>query len=617
MQTKLRSILFLPLLTLLMPAAQDVNLNLDTQGAVETISVGSETPQQSLPSIARWMGNRQAAVSYTFDDGLQEHYTEVWPHLKKLGMKATFCVIGSKVGGKVKSSQDKKMGIDGTPCMTWSQLREMAKDGQEITSHGYEHKNTTKLSKKRLRYEVEHNDTLIRDSVGTMPRTYFYPGNAKNDITQAFCEQGRVGSRTTQISIGSKRDTTWLRNWIDRLMADGGWGVGMTHGINTGYDHFKDAETLWSHLRYANSQKERLWIATFHDVAAYEKERNAAKVSARKCGDGSMTVTLSNPLDSRLFNHPLTMILPKGMNIAWQDGHRLKVYEAGGNYCADVNPNGGEITLRSQPAWVILTAGQSNTDGRVVNDELPKRIKEQGYKCCRWSYGSGKTSGGGRFEPFWPRLAQQGKNDRWAYDAVVYYELEQQLRQPFYVIKESMGGTAIDTLCRSNSYMHWTADPGYLSRTAASDKGGRSLLKAFTENIAACIDSQLACLPEGYDIKFMMWHQGESDRRQADRYYENLKAVVNYVRQYLVSKTGRQKYARLSFICGTFSKKSKQGSQKVVDALLRLEQEDANFHVVDVSDASLQRDQIHFDAAGAELLGMRMMQEINKLQLEK
>lgn len=263
-------------------------------------------------------------------------------------------------------------------------------------------------------------------------------------------------------------------------------------------------------------------------------------------------------------------------------------------------------TDKQETAVVILTAGQSNTDGRVGNDELPGYIQRDGYKYCQWSFGSGAHSGNGRFEPYAPRIYNEKKPDRWAYDAVVYYLLEKRLQRPFYVIKESLGGTAIDTLCRSNSNMHWSADPAYLSRTAASDKGGFSLLKAFTENIGACIDNKLSKLPEGYDIKAMLWHQGESDRSQADSYYDNLKAVVAYVRTYLVKKTGQQKYAHLPFICGTFSKQSKQGSAKLVEAMLRLQREDHNFHVVDVSDATLQKDQIHFDAAGAELLGKRM-----------
>ncbi|MBR0036069.1 MAG: polysaccharide deacetylase [Bacteroidales bacterium] len=255
---------------------------------------------------------------------------------------------------------------------------------------------------------------------------------------------------------------------------------------------------------------------------------------------------------------------------------------------------------------VIITAGQSNTDGRVSNDELPDYIQKHGYRHCLWSYGSGAISGGGHFERFWPRVAKPDNTNRWGYDAVVYYLIDRQIRRDFYVIKESLGGTAIDTACGSTSRMYWSASPEYLASTAAADKGGKSLLKAFTENIGACIDNELSHLKKGYEIKAFLWHQGESDKKMAGNYYSNLKAVVAYVRNYLVLKTGEERYARLPFICGTFSLKSRDRSEQVVEALHRLADEDPNFHVVDIKDATIQRDRLHFDSNGAELLGHRI-----------
>ena len=205
---------------------------------------------------------------------------------------------------------------------------------------------------------------------------------------------------------------------------------------------------------------------------------------------------------------------------------------------------------KKQPAVVILTAGQSNTDGRVDNTDLPAEIQKQKYKYCQWSFGSSSLSGEGKFETFWPRINNKNKSGRWAYDAIVYWNVEKKLKNNFYVIKESLGGTAIDTLCRSTSKQYWNASPEYLAKNVASDKGGKSLLKAFTENIGACIDNQLSHLPEGYDIKFMLWHQGESDRHQAKNYYKNLKQMITYIRTYLVDKTGNKKYANLPIIIG-------------------------------------------------------------------
>ena len=268
---------------------------------------------------------------------------------------------------------------------------------------------------------------------------------------------------------------------------------------------------------------------------------------------------------------------------------------------------------RKRPIDVLIVAGQSNTDGRVSNDDLPSYIKQNGYRHCWWSYGSDTISGGGHFERYWPRVAKPDNKERWGYDAVVYYLMDQEAKQDFYIIKESLGGTAIDTACESNSGMYWNASPEYLNVTAASDKGGKSLLKAFTENIGACIDNELVRHKGGFRIKAFLWHQGESDKKQAVHYYDNLKAVVSYVRSYLVEKTGDQRYAALPFICGTFSEKSRDRSEEIVQALYRLEKEDPDFHVVDASDATLLKDRLHFDAQGAELLGRRFYEKLTQI----
>ena len=268
---------------------------------------------------------------------------------------------------------------------------------------------------------------------------------------------------------------------------------------------------------------------------------------------------------------------------------------------------------QKKPVSVIIVAGQSNTDGRVSNNDLPDYIKKNGYRHCLWSYGSDTISGSGRFERFWPRVARPDNKERWGYDAVVYYLIDQHAKRDFYIVKESLGGTAIDTACVSNNGMYWSASPEYLASNAAADKGGKSLLKAFTENIGACIDNELSLHKVGFEIKAFLWHQGESDKKMASHYYDNLKAVVAYVRNYLMEKTGDMRYAHLPFICGTFSKESKDRSEEIVKALYRLAEEDPNFHVVDASDLTLQRDQLHFDARGAELLGKRVYERLIKV----
>lgn len=264
---------------------------------------------------------------------------------------------------------------------------------------------------------------------------------------------------------------------------------------------------------------------------------------------------------------------------------------------------------------VYLVAGQSNTDGRALNEQLPQYIQQNKYKHCYWSYGSGEVSGKGQFELFWPRIANKNNPNRWAYDAVVNYWLEQSLGRDFYVIKESFGGTAIDTKANSSHGFYWSADPAFLASTEATDKGGKSLLKAFTNNIGACIDNKLSKLKGGYDIKALIWHQGESDRQVGSRYYDNLKGVITYIRQYLVIKTGNKKYANLPVIVGGIVYSGRGHANSVALAQIRLANDDPNVHYVDVHDATLQKDNMHFDAAGTELLGRKIYDELVDLSL--
>lgn len=244
---------------------------------------------------------------------------------------------------------------------------------------------------------------------------------------------------------------------------------------------------------------------------------------------------------------------------------------------------------------VILTAGQSNADGRVPTDELPKYVR---YNYCQWSYGSGDfLKATGVFKPFAPTVGRSALGDRWGFDAIVYYLLEQYWQQPFYVIKQTMGGTAIDTTCTKSTHgWFWSVDARQ-----------KSLLKAFCQQIDDCL-VQL----QDADVKCLLWHQGESDMTAADRYHDNLKAVVAYIRQHLVEKTGRKEYASLPVVSGTFAKGSRQGSPKVAAALYQLECEDKDFYVVDASDLTLQSDQIHFDARGAEELSRRVFAKMRE-----
>ena len=302
--------------------------------------------------IAPFYGGRMAAVSLTFDDGLIDQYTLVYPQLKQRGLRATFAVIGSKVGGMMRSSQDRRDGTVGTPTMSWAMLRQLAQDGHEISNHGWEHRAVTRLSGESLRREIQHNDTVIYEQTGHFPRSFVYPGNNKNDETVAFCEQDRVGSRTFQISLGSKRDSVWLRQWIDELVDKGQWGVTMTHGIIRGYDHFADPQVLWSFLDDLTARQAQLWVAPFCEVAAYVHERDHVQLTVTRNGR-QLTVTPSTTLDARIFHQPLTLVVRGMVTKAVQQGTQLPVSQRQDSSYIDFLPHHGNIhiTIRQSDTY--------------------------------------------------------------------------------------------------------------------------------------------------------------------------------------------------------------------------------------------------------------------------
>lgn len=296
--------------------------------------------------IAKYYDNKQAALSFTFDDGLREQYTILFPKMKQLGIKGTFCLIGAWMDNPPKNPNKQPF--------TWEQAKEMALDGQEITSHGYSHKNVTKLTPDELRYEVQHNDTLIYRHTGVFPRTYFYPGNRKSDEAVAYCSQNRVGTRTFQVSLGSKRTQEWFEQYITDIIKKGDWAVTMTHGLRIGYDCFGDETRLWRMFDYALAQQDQLWIATFHDVAAYQQERDNTTLRIKK-KKGRIIIepkmakeTRMEPkikLNKEIFNHPLTLVLDFKPRSATQAGKPLEVKEKGEKLWLNFSPTEGKIVI--------------------------------------------------------------------------------------------------------------------------------------------------------------------------------------------------------------------------------------------------------------------------------
>ncbi|MGN1263575.1 MAG: polysaccharide deacetylase family protein [Prevotella sp.] len=296
-------------------------------------------------AVCKYRGDRAAAVSLTYDDGLLEHKTLVAPELEKRGLKGTFWIIGNMVGKK-----DARLG----DRLTWDELREMEAHGHEIASHTWSHPNCRKVGYEAFMYDVWRNDSAFQSNLGRKPLTLAYPYNAKTDSVVAAVESGRIGSRTFQKGHGQQNNKTTLpmmTTWMHDLIERGEWGVTMTHGITEGYDKWYKPQELWQFYDTLAAYGDKVWTGTFAQVMSYVKERDALSLNIETSGAGTdewrMTVTPTCPLDPQIFTQPLTMKLTGAeQNVkAVQDGKPLVCYGDREGRLIDFNPFGGPVTL--------------------------------------------------------------------------------------------------------------------------------------------------------------------------------------------------------------------------------------------------------------------------------
>ena len=282
------------------------------------------------------------------------------------------------------------------------------------------------------------------------------------------------------------------------------------------------------------------------------------------------------------------------------------------------------LAVAQQKAPVFLYAGQSNADGREYTTNLPDYMKQGGalpsspYTHLKWASICGNPSK----TAFDPRVFNSG--ERYAFCDVTNYWIDKAVSTDFYAIKCAYGGTAIAPGVTAEKLPIWYADAEWMTThyaykgddiTQAEYANYNSLTKNLTEGVASLIDGTLAALDAGYDVKAIMWHQGESDRNAAGSYYTNFKTMIQYMRQAIYEKTGDEADLTLPFIFGTVCRRSSQYSTGVEEAQKQVARDVENVYCIDMKNATLLSDNLHFDKQATEYLGKKMYNLLAELGL--
>jgi peptidoglycan/xylan/chitin deacetylase (PgdA/CDA1 family) len=116
-------------------------------------------------------------VSLTFDDGRQTQYS-ARDTLRVHGIRGTFYVNSGLVGSTTSDWH-----------MTWSQLHDLAADGNEVTGHSLTHAHLTQLSASDLQHEVCDDRTNLLNQGFSPVISFAYPYAEYNDAVESMVQQ--------------------------------------------------------------------------------------------------------------------------------------------------------------------------------------------------------------------------------------------------------------------------------------------------------------------------------------------------------------------------------------------------------------------------------------------
>ena len=181
------------------------------------------------PVICTWKNDAKAALSFTFDDGTVDHFTQAAPMLEKHGLRGTFFIVINWIG---KGNH-----------LTWEQVKSLAERGHEIGNHSMRHWNLVTSSNNgdlvNLEKEIVDPIGIIKEKIGVAPVTFAFPLGARNLQVQAMVEQHHIASRGRNMGYdGTTFNLEKTNLKIDSLIAKGGNGVVLIHGIDPAVKDF-------------------------------------------------------------------------------------------------------------------------------------------------------------------------------------------------------------------------------------------------------------------------------------------------------------------------------------------------------------------------------------------
>ncbi len=265
-------------------------------GLLFSTSIGMAGDHQPAVAVCRFLDDKDAAVSLSFDDGSVDHLSHAAPLLEKYGYRGTFYAV-------IKWTEAATNGTAASPTrryLTWDGLRKLADAGHEIGNHSMTHYQLFKAKDRaELEKEIVAPLAIFQEHLGFQPLTFCYPGNGKTAEIVTLTEETHLGSlKGHRRMVGDQHyDLDKNAAWLDELIARKQSDNAMFHGIvpdGGGWRPFADISVFDGVLKQFKERQQKLWVCPVIDLVAYQQAAKAAKV-ATAMDKGAFRISVNYP----------------------------------------------------------------------------------------------------------------------------------------------------------------------------------------------------------------------------------------------------------------------------------------------------------------------------------
>lgn len=296
----------------------------------------------ATPTNSENLFERASMIAYAPYSGLRDLFTSAGEEYEAGKPEEAYRLI-DQACEKIRNKEARptmQRNNSGYKGITWEEIKKFSEKGHEFASHTITHPRLAILDSVNLLYELEGSRKEILEKLGerstfsaecpygtederVMKFAYpVYPA-LRNRMPEPFLAELNRGSKKSPVSSGSEY-VQWQRGaltttpiemmkaWVDTCSANENiWLVLVFHGIDgIGWEALPGKE-IREYYNYIRSKEDRLWVATFGNIARYMRERMHATVET-KTENGALLISLTHDLGER-YDYPLTLktYLPK------------------------------------------------------------------------------------------------------------------------------------------------------------------------------------------------------------------------------------------------------------------------------------------------------------------